>query len=99
MAHENFRSFVKDHGIDFHPLAGNTEEMLQAPEGLRLLQSGNTFRLLRYIHKRAEKLQDRVNQDLWEGCLRAEVLVTGALGIHWISSIAEKMGKRWRSFS
>jgi sterol 3beta-glucosyltransferase len=36
-----------------------------------------------------------VNRDLWEGCLKAEVLVTGALGIHWVSSIAEKMGKRW----
>jgi len=95
MAHENFRSFVEAYQIDFHPLAGNTEEMLQAPEGLRLLQSGNTFRLLRYIHERAEKLQVRVNQDLWEGCLRAEVLVTGALGVPWVSCIAEKTGKSW----
>jgi UDP:flavonoid glycosyltransferase YjiC (YdhE family) len=53
MAHGNFKSFVEGYGIDYRPLAGNTEEMLQAREGLRLLQSGNTFRLLRYIRKGA----------------------------------------------
>ena len=95
MAHENFRSFVQDHGIDFHPLAGSTEEILQSPEAVRHLQTGNTFRLLRSIHERGGKWQTQMNRDLWEGCLRPEVLVTGALGIHWISSIAEKMGKRW----
>jgi UDP:flavonoid glycosyltransferase YjiC (YdhE family) len=95
MAHENFRSLVESHGIDFHSLAGSTEEILQSPKAVRHLQTGNTFRLLRSIHQRGEKGQAQVNEDLWEGCLRAEVLVTSALGIHWISSIAEKMGKRW----
>ncbi len=68
MAHENFKSFVEDYGIDFHLLAGNTEEMLRAAERLCLLQSGNTFRLLRYIRRRGEAMQNQVNQDLWEGC-------------------------------
>lgn len=95
MAHENFRSFIEGFGVDFHSLAGDTWEMVNDPKGLRLLQSGNTLKLLRYIHERGEKGQAQVNKDLWEGCERAEVLVTSALGIHWVSSIAEKMGKRW----
>ena len=95
LAHENFKSFVESYHINFHPLAGNTEEMVQDPEGLRLLQSGNTLKLLRYIHDRGAKVQDQVNQDLWEGCQPADVLVTSVLGVPWVSSIAEKMGKQW----
>jgi sterol 3beta-glucosyltransferase len=95
LAHENFKPFVESYHIDFHPLTGNTEDMLAAPEHLHLLQSGNTFRLLRYIHERARQTQDRVNQDLLKGCQAADVLVTSALGAPWISCIAEKTGKRW----
>src|ERR1700691_157990 len=67
MAHENFRAFVEAHGIDFYPLAGSTEEILMSPGAVRHLQTGNTFRLLRYIHERGGRWQTQVNQDLWEG--------------------------------
>jgi len=95
LAHENFKSFVEGFSIDFYSLTGSTEEMVNDPKGLRLLQSGNTLKLLRYIHERGLAVQDRVNRDLWEGCQAADVLVTSVLGVPWVSCIAEKMGKRW----
>ena len=72
MAHENFQSFVEEFGIDFHSLAGDTREMMNDPKGLRLLQSGNTLKLLRYIHERGQAVQDGVNRDLWKGCQPAD---------------------------
>jgi sterol 3beta-glucosyltransferase len=95
LAHENFKSFVEGFSIDFYPLTGSAEEMIHDPKGLRLLQSGNTLKLLRYIHERGLAVQDRVNRDLWEGCQPADVLVTSVLGVPWVSCIAEKTGKRW----
>jgi hypothetical protein len=35
--------------------------MLQEPKRLRLLQSGDTLKLIRYIHERGAKVQDQVN--------------------------------------
>src|SRR6185312_1121195 len=85
LAHENFKSFVEGFSIDFYSLTGSTEEMVNDPKGLRLLQSGNTLKLLRYIHERGLAVQDRVNRDLWEGCQAADVLVTSVLGVPWVS--------------
>jgi sterol 3beta-glucosyltransferase len=42
LAHENFKSLAEPYHIDFHPLAGKPEEMLQSPDARLLLQSGNT---------------------------------------------------------
>ncbi len=95
LAHENFKPLVESYQIDFHPLTGNPEHWLQAPEGRRLLQSGNTPRMLRYLHRCYQKIQPQLNQDPLEGCQPADVLVTSALGVAWVSCIAEKTGKRW----
>lgn len=39
LAHENFKTFVEDYGIRFHPLPGNVEAMLYTPRGLRVLKT------------------------------------------------------------
>jgi sterol 3beta-glucosyltransferase len=95
LAHENFQSLKDSYNIAFHPLAGNPEQMLQSPEARRLLQSGNTPRLLRYLHRCYQKIQHQLNQDLLDGCQPADALVTSAIGVPWVSCIAEKTGKRW----
>src|ERR1700712_6023897 len=50
-APENFKDFVEGFGIVFHPLYGNAEEMMNAPEGQSILRTENTIKLMKYFFK------------------------------------------------
>lgn len=60
IAHGNFSSLAASYQIPFHPLSGNPEQWLQAPEGLRVLRSGSTIRFLRYLHDCYRAVQDKL---------------------------------------
>jgi len=95
VAHENFKDFVESYGISFKPLTGNIEEVLHSPEAKKVLQSGSSIAMLRYIEKIGRENQAQINQDILKGCEGVDVVVTGALGVLWVSCVAEKMGKKW----
>ena len=59
MAHENFKFFVEGCRTRFHPLAGSTQEIINDPKGLHLLQSDNTLKFLRYIRERGRPINFR----------------------------------------
>jgi sterol 3beta-glucosyltransferase len=91
MAHENFKEFVEGYGVEFHPLEGNVEEMLHSDEALKMLKSGRILAFAKYLRKTREA----VSQNLYNGCLKADVLVASLLGMPWVDSVAEKTGKPW----
>jgi sterol 3beta-glucosyltransferase len=95
MAHENFKDLVEGYGVAFHPLQGDIEELLKTEEGLAMLRRGNILAFVRYLQKVINQTQEKVNQDLLRGCQNANVIVSSLLGIPWIESIAEKLGKPW----
>ena len=95
LAPENFKEFVNEHGVDFHALHGNVEEILRSPEGLRVLKTGNPFSLLRYMQKAGRKLQPIINNDILSGCANADVIISSVLCIPWVKAVAEKLNKNW----
>ncbi len=95
MAHENFKGFVEDYGIEFHPLPGNVEEMLYTPHARRVLLSHNILAFMRFVQKVVAKNQPQVNEALLKGSEKADVLVTSLVGMIWTDAIAESTGKPW----
>ncbi|WPU92684.1 glycosyltransferase [Mucilaginibacter sabulilitoris] len=95
LAPGNFKEFVNGYGVNFYALHGNIEEIVHSPEGLRVLKTGNTFSLLRYMQKAVRKLQPVINNDILSGCADADVIISSVLCIQWVKAIAEKLNKSW----
>lgn len=95
LAPENFKEFVNGYGVNFHALHGNVEEIVYSPEGLRVLKTGNTLSLLRYMQKAGRKIQPIINKDILSGCANADVIISSVLCIPWAGAVAEKLNKNW----
>ena len=49
-ATEDFKDFVEDFGIQFQPLWGNAEAMMNSIEGQNILKTENPIKLMKYYH-------------------------------------------------
>lgn len=95
LANENFKEMAGDYGVDFYPLHGNIQALIETPEVMRIIKSGNTVSFMRRLQKMSHEVQPRVCADLLKGLTNIEVIVASPLSLLWIYSVAEKMGKQW----
>nr|WP_067061184.1 glycosyltransferase [Mucilaginibacter sp. L294] len=95
LAPQNFNDLVESYGITFHALYGDSEKLLYTPEALRVLRSGNTFSLMRYMQKGSREIQARVSRDVLKGSEQADILISNVLSIIWVQAVAEKLNKKW----
>lgn len=95
LAPQNFKYLVESYGITFHALYGDAEKLLYTPEALKVLRSGNTFSLMRYMQKGGREIQAQVSLDVLEGCKDADILISNVLSIIWVQAVAEKLNKKW----
>jgi hypothetical protein len=51
LTQENFAGLVKQHGLEFWGLKGNTQEIAESPEMRALLEKGNFIRIMPYTAK------------------------------------------------
>ncbi|MEP6747680.1 MAG: glycosyltransferase [Bacteroidota bacterium] len=94
-AAENFKSFVESYGVDYFQLQGNMEELLHTPDAIKMLKTGNTFTLLRYLQKAGDQTRPEINEGLLKVCQQADVLITSTLNLLYVATIAEKLHKKW----
>lgn len=95
LAPQNFKGLVESYGITFHALYGDAEKLLYTPEALKVLRSGNTFSLMRYMQKGGREIQTQISIDVLKGCEPADVLISNVLSIIWVQAVAEKLNKKW----
>jgi sterol 3beta-glucosyltransferase len=95
LAPQNFKDLVESYGINFHALYGDAEKLLYTPEALKVLRSGNTFSLMRYMQKGGREIQARVSVDVLKGSETADILISNVLSIIWVQAVAEKLDKKW----
>lgn len=95
LAPQNFKGLVESYGITFHALYGDAEKLLYTPEALKVLRSGNTFSLMRYMQKGGREIQTQISTDVLKGCEPADVLISNVLSIIWVQAVAEKLNKKW----
>ena len=51
VASENFREFVEGFGVQFMPVTGNSEQIINSPVALKLLEGGSVFKFFYHLQK------------------------------------------------
>lgn len=94
-APENFKELVEGFGVAFHPLYGNAEEMMNAPEGQSILRSENTIKLMKYFFKVLSQGKNPLRKSYIEGIDKVDFIIANAATVPITSAIAEKQNKKF----
>src|SRR5512139_4107334 len=92
VAHENFGSLVKAHGVEFWPIEGNVQDVAQSQEMRKLLEKGNFLAILKKMGRDA---QDNVLAFAQGGLAAGEgvdLIIAGLGGMFIGVALAEKLG-------
>ena len=76
--HRRFEELIRQHGLDFAPIAGDPQEILEGREGQRLL-SGHPLIFWRHLQEIIGPLIDQGLRDLWQASQDTDLLVYGLL--------------------
>jgi sterol 3beta-glucosyltransferase len=92
IAHPGFESLVREHGLDFAPVAGDPREMADNRQLRALHDDGrNVFRWWRTFKEVDAPLMRQRLRDCWEACSDAEVIVVSILPYLFGYAIARKL--------
>ena len=94
IASENFREFVEGFGVPYLPVAGNSEQLLNSPEALKLLEGGSIFKFFYHLQKVSARSADQSNRDILEACSNIDGFIVSVLPLPLVYSIAEKYRKK-----
>jgi len=94
VASENFRDFVEGFGVPFMPVAGNSEQIINSPDALKLLEGGSVFKFFYHLQKATAKSADQSNRDILAACHHFNFFITSVLPLPVVYSIAEKYHKK-----
>ena len=80
--HPPFESFARQHGLDFAPLHGNPQEILQGKLAQVLMNGGrDTIRLLGMFVQLGREMMDQLHGDIWQAAQGSDALVYGPLAV------------------
>lgn len=94
VASDNFRDFVEGFGVRYKPVTGNSEQIINSPGALKLLEGGSVFKFFYHLQKATARTVDQSNQDIVEACREFDFLITSILPLPVVYSIAEKFHKK-----
>jgi len=94
VAPENFRSFVEGFGIQYRPVTGNSEQIINSPAALKLLEGGSVFKFFYHLQKATAQSAAQSNRDILEACRHFDFLIVSVLPLPIVYSIAEKYHKK-----
>ena len=93
-APENFKDLVEDYGIKFHPLYGNAEEGMNSPPGQKVVQTGNTIKLINFFYKALHEIRQPLRQSYIDGINKVDFIIANSATLPIVSAIAEKQNKK-----
>lgn len=91
LTHENFEGLVTAHGLDFCPMQGNVQELIETPEMRELTEKGNFIALTLKTAKETERVAIQWAQSGLEACRGTDLLIAGVGGLYLALSFAEKL--------
>lgn len=92
-APENFQTTVESYNISYHKIHGDLEKLMYEPGIQTVLNTGNSFTLLRALQKNADEDSQQVSRDLIAGCEKVDGIITTFIPLFYVASIAEKLRK------
>jgi sterol 3beta-glucosyltransferase len=91
ITHQNFEGLVKSHELEFCPVQGNVQEVVESPEIRRLLEQGNFLAINAYTAKIVRDISLDWAQDGLVACQGMDTIVAGVGGLYLALSLAEKL--------
>jgi sterol 3beta-glucosyltransferase len=91
ITHENFETLVKSHGLEFCPVKGNVQEVMESPEILKLLEQGNFLAINAYTSKIVKDISIDWARDGLIACQGMDLIIAGVGGLYLAISLAEKL--------
>lgn len=90
-APENFSSFVQDHGLPFHPLRGDVQQIMGSDTGREFMQSGgaNPLKSIRSMRAMLGPVATKMAEDVFQACQNAEALISLAIFAPFAKTIAD----------
>jgi UDP:flavonoid glycosyltransferase YjiC (YdhE family) len=95
VAHGNFGALVQAHGVEFWPIAGNSQDVAQSPEMRQLLEKGNFLAILAKMGKDAQSNALAFAQGGLAACEGMELIIAGLGGMFIGVALAEKLNIRF----
>lgn len=94
--HLNYEALVRSYQLDYAPVSGNVNEVMQSDEVRAVLnKGGNPFRFFKELRKAALPLVEAAIREQWAACEGTDLIVASALNIYLGFFIAEKMNVPW----
>ncbi|MBD1908978.1 MULTISPECIES: glycosyltransferase [unclassified Leptolyngbya] len=91
LTHENFGGLVTSHGLEFCPMQGNVQELIETPEMRELTAKGNFVTMTLKTAKETERVSVQWAQSGLEACRGMDLLIAGVGGLYLALSFAEKL--------
>jgi sterol 3beta-glucosyltransferase len=89
-APQNFEAQVKSMGIQYKPLPGDTQAILESKEGMQWMATGNTKSFFKELNDIASKNQYEMQQGSVAACNDAQLIIAGTLMLFYATNISEK---------
>jgi sterol 3beta-glucosyltransferase len=91
ITHENFETLVTSYGLEFYPVKGNVQEVLESPEMLKLLERGNFLAINSYTATIVQDAAINWARDGIVACQGMDLIIAGVGGLYLAISLAEKL--------
>lgn len=93
-APSDFKNFVEGFGINFHPLYGKAEELMNSPEGQDVLKTENSIKLMQYFFKVLNSIKIPLRKSYIESISQVDYIIANSATLPIVSAIAEKQNKK-----
>jgi sterol 3beta-glucosyltransferase len=91
ITHLNYEQPVSLQGLEFCPVQGNVQEIVESPEMRELLEKGNFFAINAHTAKLAQRAAISWAQDGLVACEGMDLIIAGIGGLYIGLAIAEKL--------
>lgn len=93
-ATEDFRDFVEGYGIDFLPLWGNAERMMNSFVGDGFLQTNNSIDLMRSYFKFLHTNREKLRESYYNSIQNVDYVIANSMTLPIVSALVEKLKKK-----
>ena len=91
MTHTNYERLVTGHGLEFYPVKGNVQEIIESPEMRELLEKGNFLAINAHTSKIAQDAAIDWTQAGLVACEGVDLMIAGVGGLFVAVALAQKL--------
>jgi UDP:flavonoid glycosyltransferase YjiC (YdhE family) len=90
-APQNFEPLVKEHGIPYMPLYGNTQTLVESEQGRKWMAAGDTKSFFKELSTLFYSIRLELQRDVMAACKDSQAIIIGTLMINYGTTASEKL--------